>query len=133
MNGQVLQLLISVGGIAAMVALCWALFGYATAPLTDGGALAEKMGRDIPGFRAGRIALSRDTQTALVEDLRDNSIYLATMRGDGLVTRKLSRSVGVARDGEKLSLRFRDFTLKRADLDLADAEAWEIKLKSFAA
>ncbi len=133
MNAQVLQLLISVGGIAVMVALCWALFGNATTPLPDADALAGKLARDIPGFRAGKVGLSRDARSALAEDLRDGSVYLALVLGDGVVTRKLSRGLGVARRGEHLKLRFKDFTLNSADLDLSDAESWEIKLKGLAA
>lgn len=133
MNGEVLQLLISVGGIAVMVAICWALFGHASTPLFDTHALADRLARDIPGFRAGRIALSRDAQSALAEDLRDGAVYLALVRGDGMVTRRLSRGLDVTREGGRLALRFRDFTLKGTSLDLEDAESWETKLKGLAA
>jgi hypothetical protein len=133
MNTELLQLLISAGGIAVMVALCWALFGRASSPLPDVDTLAEKLTRDIPGFRAGKIALSRDAQAALAENLRDGSVYLALVRGDGVVTRRLSRGIGIARHGEHLALRFKDFTLKGASLDLSDAESWEAKLNGLAA
>jgi hypothetical protein len=133
MNAQVLQLLISVGGIAVMVGLCRALFGHTTTPLPDADALAEKLAHDIPGFRAGRIALSRDAEAALAEDLRDGAVYLVLARGDGVVIRRLVRGIGVARDGQRVALQFRDFTLKGARLDLADAEGWETRLKGLGA
>jgi hypothetical protein len=133
MNAQALQLLISVGGIAAMVALCWALFGHAATPLSGADALAQKLAHEIAGFRAGRVVLSRDAQAALAEDLRDGSVYLALVRGDGLVIRRLTCGLEIVRDGDSLALRFKDFTLKGASLDLADAEAWETKLKGLAA
>jgi len=132
MNGQVLQLLISVGGIAAMVAICWALFGRASIKLSDADAAAA-LARDVPGFRAARTALSRDARTALVENARDGAVYLALVRGDGVVTRKLSRGVGLARNGDRLELRLKDFTLRKAELDLADAADWETKLQGLAA
>ena len=133
MNGQVLQLLISVGGIAVMVALCWMLFGRATAKLPDADAVGAQMARDIRGFRAGAVALSRDGATALVEDVHRGTVYLVIARGDGIVTRKLSRGTGVTRKSNQIALRLKDFTLKYANLDLADAECWETKLKGLRA
>jgi hypothetical protein len=133
MNAQALQLLISVGGITLMVGLCALLFGRAGKPLSDASAVVESLARDIPGFRAGRMALSRDARAALIEDARDGSIYLAVMRGDGLVTRKLSRDALAGREGDRLALKLRDFTLRKAELDLADAASWEATLKGRAA
>ena len=66
MNAQALQLLISVGGITLMVGLCAILFGRAAKPLSDTNA-AECLARDVPGFRAGRMALSRDAKSVLIE------------------------------------------------------------------
>lgn len=133
MNGQVLQLLISVGGIAAMVALCWALFGRAEAKLPDADALGARMTRDIPSFLAGAIALSRDGASALVEDVHDGAVYLALARGDGVVIRKLSHGLAIVRTGDQLGLRLKDFTLKDPTLNIVDAERWETRLKGLAA
>jgi hypothetical protein len=129
MNAQLPQLLISLGEVAAMAGLCAALFGWRDAALPDAGA---SLGRDIPGFRPGRIAMSRDAKSALIENAQDGAIYLAVMRGDGVVTRRLSRDVRVGREGERLTLDLRDFTLKRTRLDLADAAEWETRLKGAA-
>lgn len=126
MNGQLLQLLISLVAVAAMAGLCAALFGWRDAALPDAGAT---LGRDIPGFRPGRIAMSGDARSALIENARDGAIYLAVMRGGDVVTRRLSRDVRVSREGGRLTLDLRDFTLKRIRLDLADAAAWETRLK----
>jgi hypothetical protein len=133
MNAQLLQLLISVGGITLMVGLCWALFGHKSVPLADGAALSASLARDTPGFHAGQVAISRDANSALIEDARDGAIYLVVSRGDGLVTRKLAPGALVARDGDRLDLRLLDFTLRQVQLDLADATAWETKLKAVAA
>jgi hypothetical protein len=132
MNPQLLQLMISVAGIALMVGLCRALFGAAVAPLTEA-VLAQSLSNDVPGFRAGSMALSGDAHFALIEDGRSGAIYLAVMRGDGVVTRKLGRDFDVSRNGSRLDFRLRDFTLDRARFDIADAHAWEEKLKGLAA
>jgi hypothetical protein len=133
MNGQVLQLLISVGGITVMVGICWALFGRAARSLLSSDVAAATLARDIPGFRAGAATVSRDGHTALIEDLRDGAVYLAIMRGGDVVTRQLRRGLGLARNGDRLELRLKDFTLGKAELDLNDAGRWETKLRGLAA
>jgi hypothetical protein len=133
MNAQALQLLISVGGIATMVGLCRALFGHKEASLSHIELAAESLERDIPGFRAGQTAVSGDWRSALLEDLQDGQIYLAIVRGEGLVTRKLTRGIRIARDADRLRLKLQDFTLRAVELDLPDAAAWEVKLKGLAA
>jgi hypothetical protein len=132
MNAQLLQLLISVGGITLMVGLCWALFGHRSVPLGNSSMLSASLAFDIPGFCAGQVAFSRDARLALIENARDGAVYLVVSRGDGLVTRKLAPDTLVARDGDRLDLRLRDFTLRQVQLDLADAAAWETKLKAVA-
>jgi len=126
MNAQLLQLLISLIEVAAMAGLCALLFGWNRAAMPD---VAAALERDIPGFRPGRIATSDDAKSALVENAGDGAIYLAVVRGDGVVTRRLSHGVQVSRDGERLSFYLRDFTLKRTQLNLADAAEWEARLK----
>src|ERR1700741_4564488 len=113
MNAQVLQLLLSVGEVALMVGLCFLLFGRAPVPARE--AFEARLARDVPGFRAGRRALSGDGRAELIEDPRDGAVHLAVARGDGVVTRKLSRAVRISRDGERLVLDLGDFTLKRAE------------------
>jgi hypothetical protein len=126
MNAQLLQLLISLGEVALMAGLCVALFGWRGAAMPD---VSARLARDIPGFRPGRVAMSANAKAALVENARDGSLYLAVLRGDGLVTRKLAPGTPVSREGGRLTLELRDFTLKRAELDLADAAEWEARLK----
>ncbi|HEX4859961.1 MAG TPA: hypothetical protein VFV07_01910 [Rhizomicrobium sp.] len=131
MNPVLLQLLISLGEVALMVGLCLLLFGRASTPGTQ--AFDARLAQDVPGLRAGRRAVSGDGRSVLVEDARDGAIYLVVARGDGVVTRKLSRSTRVSRDGERLTLGLQDFTLKRAELTLTDASDWEARLKGHAA
>jgi hypothetical protein len=127
MNAQILQLAISLGGIALMVGLCLFLFGAKVAALSTD-AVAACLARDVPGFRAGKVALSRDGTAALVEDARDGTVYLALARGDGVVTRRLMRGTALRCDGEELELLLNEFTLKRARLELADAGDWAARL-----
>jgi hypothetical protein len=126
MNAQLLQLVISILGIALMCGFCWLLFGHRDVALADAAQVTRELAREVPGFRAGRVALSRDARAALVESGSD--VYLAVVRGDGLVTRKLARGTSVAREGDSLALGLRDFTLKRATLELDDAQYWEARL-----
>ena len=126
MNAQLLQLLISLGEVGLMAGLCVVLFGRRDATMPDIGAM---LGRDMPGFRPGRIAMCADAKAALAEDARDGAIYLAVLRGDGVVTRRLSRGMLVSRDGKRLAFDLRDFTFKRTELDLADAAEWEARLR----
>jgi len=131
MNAGLLQLGISVLGIAMMTGLCWLLFGHRDAALTDASQAVDEIAREVPGFRATRAALSRDARAALVEAGAD--VYLAVVRGDGVVTRKLAPGTAVTRDGDRLALSLQDFTLKRAALELDDAPYWEARLKRPAA
>jgi len=133
MNAQALQLLISVAGITVMVVTCWALFGRAMGSLPSAEDAVTTLARDIPGFRVGETTMSRDGRAALIEDVRDGAIYLAIIRGGDVVTRKLSRGLGLARKGDRLELRLEDFTLREAHLDLVNAAVWEEKLKGLAA
>lgn len=130
MNPLVLQLAVSFIGIALMIGLCWALFGGGDTLLDGAETAAARIARDVAFFRPGRAALSRDRRAALVEDARDGEVYLAVVRGDGIVTRKLSRGVAVTRDGERLHLMLDDFTLNGAELELSDAAFWEARLRA---
>lgn len=110
-----------------MVGLCWALFGNRGAALAPEQAAAS-LARDVPGFSALRTGLGRDTRAALIDS--GDGVYLALMRGDSLVTRKLKRGIAVTRDGERLRLAIGDFTLRAVELDLADASYWEERLRA---
>ena len=115
-----------------MVGLCAALFGRKDAPIAGRAAVAERLARDVPGFRAGESALT--DSAALIEDAAGGGVYLVVARGDGLVTRKLTPKLlsGIARDGAQLNLALADFTLAHAALALADADTamrWEARLK----
>ena len=129
---QLLYLLASLAGVAAMIGLCAALFGRSTVAIEPERAI-ERLAFDVPGFRAGSIAVAADKRSALIEDARDGALYLVAARGDGLVTRRLSESYvkAASRDGAALSLRFADITFPRTALAFADetsARDWEARM-----
>ncbi len=98
-----------------MVGLCVLLFGRAVTTIDADGAAAT-LAQDVPGFRAGAVALSTDGHAALVEDARDRSLHLVVARGDGLVTRHLSKSYvkTAMQNGAALNLRLADITFPKA-------------------
>jgi len=134
---QLLYLLASLAGVAAMVGFCVLLFGRGSAQI-DAASAEERLRADVPGFRSGDIALAADAQSALVEDAHDGALYLVTTRGAALVTRKLSRSFvrKLHRDGPVLDLLFSDFTFPKTKIVLAEekvARDWEARVARLAA
>ncbi|HEY2034333.1 MAG TPA: hypothetical protein VGH02_11665, partial [Rhizomicrobium sp.] len=71
--------------------------------------------------------------SAMLEDARDGAVYLVTARGDGFVTRRLSRGdvKTASRTGAALALRFADFTFPAATIAFPDeniAREWETRM-----
>ncbi|HUB84541.1 MAG TPA: hypothetical protein VL971_02530 [Rhizomicrobium sp.] len=131
MTSQLLYLIASLAGVAAMVGLCVALFGRSTTNI-DAATATDALRADVPGFRAGAIALSADGHGALVEDAQNGATWLVIARGSGLVTRKLSRGFvrKAKRNGAALNLSLTDFTFRRARLvfgEEAVALEWETR------
>jgi len=124
----------SLGGIALLVAFNLLLFGRARPQVGTAQDIAERLSKEIPGFRAGREIVGSDGRSAVIENAANRSLYLVEALGDGIVTRQLSRGLlaNVGRLGERLSLELRDFTFPRATL-LAPNESlareWEMRLK----
>ena len=137
MTAQLLYLAASLAGVAALVGFCALLFGRDTAKVSAQSA-EEALRADLPGFRAGAVALSADAGAALVEDAHNGATYLVIARGRGLVTRKLSRGFlrNAKRDGAALDLRLSDFTFPKARLVFAQEAAaleWETRFARLAA
>ena len=137
MQAQLIYLAGSLAGVAAICGLCVALFGRGVATL-DAKSAEARLRDDVPGFRAGRIALAGDARSALIEDARDGGVYIVLARGDGLVTRRLGRLFlrSAVRDGAALRLKFADFTFPNARIDLGDdavARDWEVRFAQLGA
>src|SRR6201996_9803804 len=136
MIAQLLYLVASLAGVAALVGFCVLLFGRDTARI-DAQAAEDALRTDIPGFRAGAVALSADESAALVEDAHDGAAYLVIARGRGLVTRKLARGFlrNAKRNGASLDLRLSDFTFPKARLVFGEEAAaleWETRFARLA-
>ena len=132
MPAQLIYLAGSLAGVAAICGLCVALFGRGVASL-DATAAQARLAQDFAGFHPGQCAVAADARSALAEDARDGSLYLVTVRGDGLVTRGLGRDYvrAAARENSALRLTFRDFTFPGARIGFADdaiARDWEARL-----
>jgi hypothetical protein len=137
MPTQLLYLLGSLAGVAALVGLCALLFGRDSATV-DARAAEDCLRADVPGFRAGACALAANAKSALIEDVRDGAVYLVTARGSGLVTRKLSCGFlrKASRNGAALDLHLADFTFPKARITFAEetsASDWEARVARRAA
>jgi len=130
-----LYLLGSLAGIALLVVLNFVLFSRARPNVGNAEAIAARLRREVPGFRAGRCAVAQDGRSALIENAAERTAYFVEAMGDGVVMRKLSRDLlaNVSRDGAQLSLSFADFTLGRTIMKLDGddlAREWEARLKA---
>ena len=101
--------------------------------LSDAATAEARLQDDVPGFRAGDVALSSDGHAALVEDARDRAVYLVAVRGDKFVTRRIARASlkQAARNGAALDVRFSDFTFPKAAMTFTNeaiARNWETRI-----
>jgi len=130
---DVLYLLGSLAGVGLLVLLSVALFGLKGVRIGSAQNLEAYLARTLPLFRARSMALDTSEKVALAENDVDGTIHLVVAYGDGIVSRKLSRTLlrDISRREATLLLRLADFTLPRADLTFADsttASLWEKKL-----
>jgi hypothetical protein len=130
----VLYLAGSLAGIALLVGINLLLFGRVRPDVGSAAAIAERLAREVPGFRPGRTIVGADGRAALIENAQTRSLFLIEAMGDGVVTRQLGQGLiaNVGRLGARLSLELRDFTFPRAVL-VAPSESvareWETRLK----
>ena len=125
----------SLAGIALLVGLNHLLFGRARLNVGGKDAVAARLAREIPGFRAGRCLIGADGRAALIENAANRSVLLVEALGDDVVTRKLTRDLvaSVGRLGAQLSLELADFTFPRATIHAGSenqAREWEARLKT---
>jgi len=111
-------LLASLLGVGLLVGLNVFLMRGRRASL-DATILSQCLGAEVPGFRPGASQIAGNG-AALCENAADGSIYLAVVRGDAIVTRKLSRGIRLQRNGATLTFVFSDFTFPRALVAFGD-------------
>jgi hypothetical protein len=125
----------SLAGIAVLVGLNHLLFGRARPHVGGRDAIASRLAREIPGFRAGRCLIGADGRAALIENAANRSIVLVEALGDGVISRKLTHDLvaNIGRLGAQLSLELADFTFPRATIlagNEVQAREWEMRLKA---
>ncbi|HWN66219.1 MAG TPA: hypothetical protein VNM90_01200 [Haliangium sp.] len=122
---SLLSLLLPVGGVLAIVLVCWLAGGTGKAIIADAEAARACLRHDEPGFAPARVLLARDRRVALVADDRGTDIAAVMAFGDKLVSRRFAR--GAIRSaslreqpgtGRVLTLLTDDHTCRRIDLPL---------------
>lgn len=122
-----LDLLISLGGVAAMIALSLALGALRTARVSEAAA-REILALDEPDFRPGPWHLSEDGRAGFSVDVAAAEMALVVSHGDRLAVRRLPLGrVVAAKDGPLITLDFGDVAMRRRVLrapDAATADLW---------
>ncbi len=122
--------IVSVAGVAAVIALTWAVGWGKRAAIASVDDAAARLKRDFPSADVKGGVVASDGRTALL-DLRDG-IGLVTVLGDEFVTRKLRvGDIAAKSDGAGLALTIEDPTLVRARLVLDEEAArhWQTHLQ----
>ena len=119
--------LVSVGGIALIVALVWLVFREGSPPLDRREAIA-RADHDLPGF-SGEEALCGMSGGALVADA-GGRMALLKPHGDHLSVRLAGPGAAVVRQGTVLIVRTPERMFGTLRIDAGDrAGEWEAKLR----
>jgi len=122
------QLVVSVVGVSLIVALVWAAAGWKTASVGDAAAVRERLGRELPGFAIGALAVDSKGRAAIARSDDGAQIVLLFAMGQRLTCWTLPAAAirgaklrPLEGGGATLDLETGDFTRGRMRLDLADA------------
>lgn len=119
----ILDLAISLAGVALLVALSWALGGMKTIPVTLEAA-RERLAFDEPDFLPGEWFVGRDAKAAAVTSLNGEETALVFALGDGLATRRFRHgAIGVERAGKTVLFRLGEPSRAAVRLDGGDEES----------
>lgn len=114
--------IVSVVGVAAVIALTWLVGWGERARIASVEAATARFKADFPAANVKEGVVAKDRRVALL-DLGDG-LGLVTVLGDELVTRKLdARQFTMKRDGGSLVLELPDPTLARVEIAMADDSA----------
>ncbi|MBI1364950.1 MAG: hypothetical protein GC153_03215 [Alphaproteobacteria bacterium] len=126
-----LDLLISLGGIAIMVAVSWGLGAWRTAKV-DAQSARERLAFDEPDFRAVEMFVSADGRTAAALSEGGGEVAFVFAAGTGLGTRRAKRGAAeLSAEGCDVVARLGDITAPRLRLkapDEATAARWAGRL-----
>jgi hypothetical protein len=126
----VLDLLISAGGVALLVAISAILGGWRSATLTET-AVRERLAFDEPDFSPAALMLGVDGRTAAAQS-ETGEVALVFRVGDGLATRRFRPGAfPVAIEGGRIIVALKDPSIWRLALaapDAQSAQAWAGRL-----
>lgn len=83
-----LALVLSVGGVIAIVLACWLAGGTRTAVIAGAEAARAQVGLDEPTFRAAHVLVASDGRSALLASDGGADVAAVMVLGDKLVTRR---------------------------------------------
>lgn len=117
-----LALVLSVGGVIAIVLVCWLAGGTRTAVIAGAEAARAQVGQDEPTFRAAHVLVAGDGRSALLASDGGADVAAVMVLGDKLVTRRFGH--GSIRDvtlreqpaGRVLTVLTDDPTCRRIDV-----------------
>lgn len=130
-EGILLELTISVIGVAVLVGVSWLLGGLKTISVTQESA-ADRLSFDEPDFDVGEWFVGADGKAAAALAADRSEIALVFVIGDGLGTRRFRHgSVGVERHGATIHFRLNEPSLNAVRVAAGDAslaEQWVLSL-----
>lgn len=130
-GNAILDLLISIAGVALMIGLSFALGALRSVAVTKEAA-EERLSFDEPDFKAGSWFVGADNKSAAALSADGGETALVFAVGDGLATRRFSHgAVGVEKTGTTLIFRLGEPSLPRLRLNASDesvAEQWVLRL-----
>jgi hypothetical protein len=121
---EILALVLSVGGVTAIVLVCWLAGGARTAVIADAEAARIQLQYDEPTFQAAHVLVAGDGRTALLANDSGTDVAAVMVFGDKFVTRRFAR--GAIRKvelrqqpaGSVMTVRIDDLTCRRIDVVL---------------
>lgn len=120
-----LALMLSVGGVIAIVLVCWLAGGTRTAVIADAEAARAQLGHDEPSFQAAHVLVAGDGRAALLASDDGADVAAVVVFGDKLVTRRFGRggirtvALGEQPAGRVLTVLTEDPTCRRIDVVIA--------------
>lgn len=127
----VLDLAISLAGIALMVGVSWSLGAWRTLPLDDARA-RDRIAFDEPDFNVSRLLIGADGKAAAALS-NDGEALIVFVLGDSLATRRFKPGAfEISQDGRAIIARTGDLTMPRVELlagDEAEAADWASALR----
>ena len=126
-----LDLAISLGGVAILVAVSFALGAWRSAPL-DEAAARDRLAFDEPDFVVGEWLFGADGKAAVAVSQDGRELGLLRLLGDGLATRRIRKGAApVVAKGAEIVIALGDPSIAKFRLKAADekaAAAWAGRL-----